>query len=146
MGGRIAESQSKAAQQHCFPLEVFLAGSYRSKLADTMFTCATCHYIALSCLVCQSQYYKTTFEKFPLYPGLTKALCISDSEQVPDPGTSFSDVRKSKLHTKTANICGNDDMMSLWRSRFLIVCEYAVNGIHFAHGPDKTLWGMYADS
>lgn len=52
MGGRIADNQSTAAQQHCFPLEVFLAGPYRSTLPDRMFTCATCHYIAhiLSCV------------------------------------------------------------------------------------------------
>lgn len=64
MGGRIADSQSKAAKQHCFPLEVFLAGPYRSTLPDRMFTYATCHYIALSRLVCQSQSYKTKAERF----------------------------------------------------------------------------------
>lgn len=70
MGGRIADSQSKAAQQHCFPLEVFLAGPYRSTLPDRMFTCATCHYIAhiLSCVsitVTQLTSYKTEAEMFP---------------------------------------------------------------------------------
>lgn len=74
LGGGIADSQSKAAQRHCFPLEASLAGPYRSTLADRMFTCATCHYIALPCLVCQSQRYNTVAEMFPPYPGPTKSL------------------------------------------------------------------------
>lgn len=40
VGGTAADSQPKAARQHCFPRQALLAGSYRSTLADRMFTCA----------------------------------------------------------------------------------------------------------
>lgn len=93
MGGRIADSQSKAAQQHCFPLEVFLAGPYRSTLPDRMFTCATCHYIAhiLSC-VSITKLQNRGWNVSPPYAGPTKALSICasveqcDSEKMIDPG------------------------------------------------------------
>lgn len=38
-GGTAADSQRRAARQHCFPVQPLLAGSYRSMLADRMFTC-----------------------------------------------------------------------------------------------------------
>lgn len=64
------ESRQKHTSNIVFHL---LAGPYRSKLADRMFTCAPCHYIALYCLLCQSQYCSTEAETVPPYCGPTKA-------------------------------------------------------------------------
>lgn len=65
LGGGIEDNQSKAPQQHCFPLEALLAGPYRSTLRDRIFTCATCHHAVLSRPVCQSQVATQKLKCFP---------------------------------------------------------------------------------